>query len=236
MPAALDRLIYIDDSGSPQLGLAVFGWIEFRPQQWADVLGRWLDNRKMLWREFGVPVAEELHMTEYVRGRGRIAKAERIPNRHVHDGKPYWQDFGREVARTCLDTIRCIEGLKVGAVYRRGRPEDIHRTKVSLYEALVTRLEAGLEESGALAMVFMDGDGSDMTYRTTHRKLKLRERHVIEDAIHLESKGSQLVQMADHVAWCANTSINRHKGNAYAHDWYKRYLSERDPDREPQQI
>ncbi|MFV0533649.1 MAG: DUF3800 domain-containing protein [Cumulibacter sp.] len=236
MPGALDRLIYIDDSGRPQSGIAVFGWIEVHPQGWADVLGSWLDTRKMLWREFGVPVAQELHMTEYVRGRGRIANAERFPDRHLHDGEPYWRDFGREVAETCLDTIRCTQGLKVGAVYRQGKPEDIHQTKVKLYEALIKRLERQLAESGSLAMVFMDGDGSDPTYRTTHRKLKLRERHVIEDAIHLDSKSAQLVQMADHVAWCAYTSINKHAGNVYAHDWYNSYLLERDPDREPQQI
>lgn len=231
MPRTLDRLIYVDDSGKPQTGLAVYGWIEFAPHDWASVLGRWLDNRKMLAREFGIPVERELHMTEYARGRGRVSN--RVPSRHIRDGVTLWQDFGREVAETCLETLRCTEGLRVGSVYRQAAPEDIHQTKVTLYKDLVGRFEADLAESGSLAMVFMDGDGSDATYRTAHRELKRTDRHVIEDPILTDSKDSQLMQMADHVAWCANAATHRHTGNAYAQEWYATYLAERDQRREP---
>lgn len=74
----------------------------------------------------------------------------------------------------------------------------------------------------------MDGDGSDTSYRSTHRGLKLAQRRVIEDAIHTDSKHSQLIQMADLVAWSANSSIDRHHGNQFAWDWYDTYLAERD--------
>ncbi|WP_143546441.1 MULTISPECIES: DUF3800 domain-containing protein [unclassified Rhodococcus (in: high G+C Gram-positive bacteria)] len=227
-------MIYVDDSGHPQSGLAVYGWIEFSPDHWRSVLRFWLDTRKRLWREFGVPVTKELHTTEYANGRGRISK--RIPERHIHEGHEYWKDFGREVAIECLDTLRSTEGLIVGAVYRRGQPDDLARTKRELYADLVTRIEGELARSDSLGLIFMDGDGSDSSYRTTHRGLALGERRVIEDAIHIDSSGSQLVQMADLVAWCANVVVDSHVKNEFAGRWYADYLSERDPNREPEEI
>lgn len=120
MPPSLDRLIYVDDSGHPQSGLVVFGWVEFTPDRWADVLRVWLDMRKRLWREFSIPVVQELHTTDYVNGRGRIST--HLPERHIHAGQAHWKDFGREVATECLQTLRSTEGLRVGAVRRRGIP------------------------------------------------------------------------------------------------------------------
>ncbi len=84
--------------------------------------------------------------------------------------------------------------------------------------------------------VFMDGDGSDTSYRSAHRNLKLHQRRVIEDAIHLDSRSSQLVQMSDLVAWSANACIDPHQGNEFAWYWYDTYLSERDPARQPEEI
>lgn len=234
MPPTLDRLIYVDDSGHPSTGLAVYGWIEFSPDRWRSVLRGWLDTRKRLWRESGVPVTEELHTTQYVNGRGRISK--HVPDKFTRDGRELWKDFGRTVATTCLETIRCSEGLETGAVYRRGAPADLAQTKRSLYADLVTKFEGELEERDSLAMVFMDGDGSDTTYRTTHRNLSLDQRRVIEDAIHLDSTGSQLIQMADLVAWVANATIDGHPKNAFAGNWYQQYLAERDRNRGPLEL
>ncbi|MFB2557205.1 DUF3800 domain-containing protein [Herbiconiux liangxiaofengii] len=227
-------MIYVDDSGHPQSGTAVYGWIEFSPDHWAGVLKAWLDTRKMLWREFGVPVVRELHTTDYVNGRGRIAK--RVPDRHVHDGQEHWKDFGREVATVCLDTLRSIEGLTVGAVWRTGAAADLGRTRQEAYAALVTRFEAELTDTNSLAIVFMDGDGSDTSYRSTHRGLSLASRNVVEDAVHLESRTSQLVQMADLVAWSANAFVDHYPKNEFARDWYTTHLSERDRHRVPQMI
>lgn len=234
MPNNLDRLIYIDDSRHPAAGLVIYGWVEFRPDRWEAVLKSWLDMRKRLWREYAIAVTEELHTTQYVNGRGRISKA--VPDRHVHDGIEYWKDFGREVAAECLDTLRSTEGLTVGAVWRRGAPGDIATTRRRAYADLVARFEDELQVTNSLALLFMDGDGSDTSYRSTHRSLRLSERRVIEDAIHLDSKTSQLTQMADLVAWSANAHVDRVSGNEFAWGWYENYLSERDPARRPQQI
>ncbi|RLP75554.1 DUF3800 domain-containing protein [Mycetocola tolaasinivorans] len=234
MAPNLDRLIYVDDSGRPQSGLVVYGWIEFSPDRWASILKSWLDMRKKLWREFSIPVTQELHTTAYVNGRGRIAR--KVPDRHMQNGVPYWKDFGRAVAVECLKTLRSAEGLRVGAVWRQGTPEDFFRTKHETYAALVSRFERRLRESDSLGLVIMDGDGSDSSYRSTHRRLKLTERRVIEDAIHLDSRSSQLVQIADLVAWCANAHIDRHDANEFAWEWYSTHLAERDTARGPQEI
>ncbi|TMS50396.1 DUF3800 domain-containing protein [Mycobacterium sp. DBP42] len=234
MARHLDRMIDIDDSGHPQSGVVVYGWIEFRPDHWGSVLRNWLDSRKMLWREYRVAVHQELHTTEYVNGRGRISKS--VPDRHVHNGSEYWKDFGREVAVTCLDTMRSAEGLSVGAVYRKGDPAQLAKTKTELYRDLIVQFENELATTDSLGVVVMDGDGSDSTYRTTHRNLKLDERRIIEDAIHLDSKSSQLVQMADLVAWSAYASVDRHARNEFAHGWYEKYLAERDRRRLPREI
>lgn len=234
MSPSLDRMIYIDDSGHPQSGLVVYGWIEFSPDHWAGVLRSWLDVRKKLWREFSIPVVQELHATEYINGRGRVSK--RLPDRHVHDGVEHWKDFGREVAIECLEALRCTEGLSVGAVWRRDAPTRVGHTKQDVYAALVARFEAELAEAGSLGLVFMDGDGSDTSYRSTHRGLRLQDRRVIEDAVHLDSRDSQLVQMADLVAWSANAHVDPHPGNRFAWDWYSTHLAERDPRRAPLNI
>lgn len=190
--------------------------------------------RKRLWREFAIAVTEELHTTQYVNGRGRISRA--VPERHVHNGVEYWKDFGREVAVECLETLRSTEGLSLGAVWRRGAPADIAKTRREAYAALVARFERELQESSSFAMIFMDGDGSDTSYRSTHRSLRLADRRVIEDAVHLDSRSSQLTQMADLVAWSANAHVDPVSGNEFAWRWYSDYLSERDRARAPEQI
>lgn len=234
MSRHLNRMIYIDDSGHPPSGMVVYGWIEFSPDHWGSVLRGWLDSRKMLWREYRVAIQQELHTTDYVNGRGRISK--NIPDRHVHNGTEFWKDFGREVAVQCLDTLRCSEGLVVGAVYRKGDPADLADTKRELYRDLIMRFENGLAATDSLGVVVMDGDGSDSSYRSTHRQLKLDERRIIEDAIHLDSKSSQLVQMADLVAWSAYATVDRHPRNEFAWGWYEKYLAERDPNRQPGEL
>lgn len=231
-PRSLNRLIYVDDSGHPASGLVVYGWIEFKPDRWHDVLGQWLAHRKLLWRQYAVGVPEELHMTQYALGRGRISR--NIPSRFVRpDGVELWKDFGGEVARTSLETLKSIEGLRVGAVYRHATQETWATARADVYCQLIAKFEAEMLDTDSLAMLFMDGDGSDTSYREAHRALPRSTRRVIEDPIYMDSKTSQLMQMADHVAWCANASIAQIPKHAFAHDWYEKYLSPRDPGRRP---
>lgn len=102
-------MIYIDDSGHPQTGDVTYGWIAFDPNSWSEVLGCWLECRKLLWREFRIPVTAEMHTTGYVNGRGKISK--KPPEKYIHDGQTYWKDLGQDVARTCLATLSSTRGL-----------------------------------------------------------------------------------------------------------------------------
>lgn len=235
MPASLNRILYVDDSGHQKSGLVVYGWIEFSPDGWANALESWLRMRKKLWREYRIPVTKELHTTNYVHGRGRLAA--QAPERYVHEGVTYWKDFGRDVARECLETLGSTVGLQARAVYRRVDPNDYTEQKSQAYVDFVTlHLEPELARQNSLALVFMDGDGSDPTYRTAHRGLELASRRVIEDAIHMDSRTSQLIQMADLVAWTAAAHLDRPQENEFAWDWYATHLAQRDPCREPQEI
>lgn len=98
----------------------------------AQIIGVWFFNAGLIranacGASSAIPITEELHTTAYVNGRGRISK--NIPSRHIHDGPEYWKDFGREVAHECLETLRCAEGLSLGAVYCRGKPDKLAQTK-----------------------------------------------------------------------------------------------------------
>ncbi|WP_353935793.1 DUF3800 domain-containing protein [uncultured Corynebacterium sp.] len=74
-------------------------------------------------------------------------------------------------------------------------------------------------------------DGTEKNFRRAHRELPRTTRHVIEDPIFLDSRASQLVQMADRVAWSANSSLMKVPKHKFAHNWYSEYLAPRDPSR-----
>lgn len=234
-PRGISRLIYMDDSGDPQTGLAVLGWIQMAPWDWADVLGSWLAHRKRLDQRYSIPVSKELHMTDFVLGRGRIARS--LPSEFISsDGQEQWKLLGEVVAIEGLETMASCRGLEVGAVYRHGEPKRLHATKHDLYSDWLAELEQTLEATGELALVFMDGDGTEKDLRRAHRELPRMNRHIIEDPVFLDSRTSQLVQMADHVAWSANSSLMQVPKHKFAHGWYSQYLAIRDPFRGPRQI
>jgi hypothetical protein len=231
VPDLLTRLIYVDDSGHQATGLCVYGWVHFSPDRWAHVLRRWLDLRKMLQREYGIDVESELHATDLVNGRGRISK--RVPDRYCHDGSVFWKDFGRDVVRLLLAEIGSLEGLTVGSVFERFAPDPDQGTKTSLYRKLVQHWERELVREDGLALVFVDGNGTDHSYRTTHRSFDVMDRRIIEDPVMTDSAQSQFVQIADLVAWSAYAAVEQPPRHDFAWGWYERHLAVRDPRRVP---
>lgn len=231
MPGQLTRLIYVDDSGHQASGLCVYGWVHFHPDRWALVLRRWLDVRKMLQREYGIDVDSELHATDLVNGRGRISK--HVPERYRHDGSIFWKDFGRDVVRLLLTEIGSLEGLTVGSVFERFAPDPDQATKTSLYRKLVQQWERELVGEEGLGLVFVDGNGTDHSYRTAHRSFELLDRRVVEDPVMIDSTQSQFVQIADLVAWRAYAAVERPSRLDFSWGWYERHLAARDPRRAP---
>ncbi|MDO4897857.1 MAG: DUF3800 domain-containing protein [Rothia sp. (in: high G+C Gram-positive bacteria)] len=224
------KMIYIDDSGRPQSGLVVYGFVEFSLTNWLNVMKAWLDFRKDLWKRYRIPVDKELHTTEFANGRGDLSK--NFPDEfRSSDGTPYKKDFGQHIARLCLTQIASIQGVRVGAVFRQSQPEALGQTRTELYRELIKDLNGRLEADNMQALIYMDGE--DDAYRHVHRELKLQERAIIEDPVMLSSKDSQLIQMADLVAWSAYSTVNRHPSQKFAWSWYQDYLAVRDPRRSP---
>ena len=149
------------------------------------------------------------------------------------NGDALWKDFGRAVALKSLEALRSIGGLRVGAVYRQATRETAPAARAAVYGQLLARFEHELKQSDSLAMVFMDGDGSDASYRDAHCDLPRKTRRVIDDPIYTDSRTSQLMQMADHVAWCANAAVTRAPKYVFDHVWYERFLAVRDPTENP---
>lgn len=224
------KFVYVDDSGRPQSGLVVYGWVEFSSADWQAILRSWLDFRKRLWRQYKIPVDKELHTTEYANGRSEIAKT--FPDEfRATDGTPYKKDFGQHIAKLCLQQIGSMRGMRVGAIYRQADPANLAQTRTDLYRCLVNDLQQRMGHEQSQAQVFMDGE--DDTYRHVHRELKLHGRRILEDPVMLSSKYSQLIQIADLVAWSAYSSINKHASQEFAWHWYRDFLAARDPNRSP---
>jgi hypothetical protein len=213
-------MLYVDDSGSEPSGLIVYGWIECDPVRWRSALRALLDLRKELYRDHHVPPSEELHATKFVNGRTRISTA------GTERGLEEWKTLGRAVAVRCLEAIAACPDLRVGSVYRhtmlRGR--GYHEERGRVYLDLVTLWNDQHRADGDHAFVSMDGNGTDPNYVNAHRALSLDSRHIIEDPMFHDSKRSQLVQMADLVAYTTFVSLNRHRGNEFAWDWRREYL------------
>ncbi|WP_284750991.1 hypothetical protein [Arthrobacter sp. efr-133-R2A-120] len=145
MSGSMSRLIYVDDSGDPKFGWIVYGWVECAPAEWRHALREWLELRKRLWRDYGVPPGQELHDTQYAQGRGKISKL--CPERYIHEGVMYWKDLGRNVAAECLEVLKACPSIRIGAVARKTT------AKGSDYEAERPRSTPGSSTGGTMSML-----------------------------------------------------------------------------------
>ena len=220
------RMPYCDDSGAENTGLIVYGWVECDVQDWGTGYQELLELRAALYAQHSIPPDRELHATEYVNGRGRLA-----PSRTDLEGADL-KVFGQAVAEEILTSIASSTVLRVGAVYRRtsARRSDYHREKIDLYR----RLTAEWNNRDDYTLVHMDGE--EPAYRQVHRDLALPQRKVIEDPIYLDSKQSQWVQAADLVAYAAYMHLLHAPGREFAWDWYPDYLAASDPAGAPQEM
>ncbi|RLY95085.1 hypothetical protein CWC38_07495 [Kocuria tytonicola] len=225
-------MLYIDDSGSVESGLVVYGWVECRPERWRHALRTILELRKFLYREYLVPPSQELHATKFVNGRSRIS------TRDDQHGRTEWKTLGRQVAVDCLETLARCEDLRIGAVYRQTAAigSGYREQRAEVYRELLESVNEQHRAEDSYVLIGMDGNGSDRAYFNAHRALPLATRHVIEDPMFHDSKQSQLMQMADLVAYSAFCHLNRHQGNEFAWEWYEQYLTPRGPFDGPQGI
>jgi hypothetical protein len=78
-----------------------------------------------------------------------------------------------------------------------------------------------------------DGDRAWSAVGEDRCLLALNSRNLIEDPLFHDSRRSQLIQMADLVAWTTYAHLNKHAGNQYAHTWYDDYLKTSDANGAP---
>uniref|UniRef100_UPI003F498B17 DUF3800 domain-containing protein n=1 Tax=Actinomadura sp. CA-154981 TaxID=3240037 RepID=UPI003F498B17 len=216
-PSCVVRLHYVDDSGAHDTGYVVYSWIELTVQEWRSGLRNWLDLRKQIYADYRIPPAEEFHATKLAGGRGAPSTDPKV-NASKRDR--------RQVLQLALQAIGSVPGLRVGTVYRitTATGSAYARERDEVYHRLVERLDTRLGEAGELGMIFMDGNGTANGYYKAHRSMKLAHRNVIEDPLFQCSRRSQLVQMADLVAWTSYQALLRHPGKSYAWDWYDAHL------------
>lgn len=222
-------MIYADDSGAEATGWIVYGWIECSPQGWRPALRNCLDLRKALKANHCVEVDTELHATKFINGRARIAD-ETSPNFKAWDvsagDKPDWKILGRKVAEECLSAVATCPDLRVGSVYRRTNKtgKAFHQEKADTYKALIEMLDGHLQDEGCYGTIFMDGNGTDRSYAAAHRELKLAHRNLIEDPLFIDSTRSQLMQMADLVAYVTYLHLHKRQGAEFGWGWHDQYL------------
>lgn len=211
------RMFYVDDSGAHDTGYVVYGWVELPIEAWRTGLRAWLDMRRQLYADYRIPPATELHATKFVGGR-QSPSTDPAVNASKRDR--------RHAMQTALASIGATPELGIGVAYRitTATGRDYARERDDLYRALVDRLDTRLGDAGELGMIFMDGDGSASGYYAAHRGMKLAHRNVIEDPLFQHSHRSQLVQMADLIAWTSYQALLRHPGKRFAWDWYDTYL------------
>ncbi len=203
-------LAYVDDSGDNQLDLLSAVLIPF--QTWQASLAGWLDFRRRLVDEHGIPTAYELHANEFLNGRGRPSKTGAPINTS--------RTLRRQIGEQALTVIAAMPDVGVITVARRGSAAQRRLT----YGRLVDELDVHLEQIDGQAIVVVDGDQLHPAYHLTHRDLKLADRRVIEDPWMQGSHVSQLVQVADLVVYCAYQHLTRPERHRQMWPWYEQHI------------
>ncbi|WP_328484844.1 DUF3800 domain-containing protein (plasmid) [Streptomyces sp. NBC_00377] len=211
------KIFYIDDSGAVETGYVVYGWAAIDLEHWSAAMRCWLDFRKKLYADTGVPADFELHATKFLQGRGSPST------------DPQWNrvksNRGR-VLQNALSAVATMPGTRVGAVWRQTTKtgSDYHAERSAVYERLLLGLDRTLGVDGDHGIIVMDGDGTDGSYQRGHRKLKLATRHIVEDPWFIGSHGSQPVQIADLLAYTAYQSVLQHPGKRFMWNWWNNLL------------
>lgn len=191
-------IVYIDDSGDEKV--RCYSALIIHESVWRSSKAQLLDFRRALKKTDGIFITKELHATEFVAGRGRIA------NDTVTK------------ARRCeifAETLRHIASLPKVKLVNAVGPRSSERV---LFERLITRLNRTIAEWRSHALIVHD-EGKDYSYlvrrMSIYNPVPSRYGHwpdgqvyknmpvdrVIEEIIYRDSKKSSFIQMADFCAY-----------------------------------
>ncbi|WP_155049563.1 DUF3800 domain-containing protein [Microbacterium sp. ZXX196] len=202
-------MCYIDDSGDSRHGVVLTALI-IEETAWSRNLQAWLEGRRAIHREFGVPKTRELHANKLYKGRGSFCETKEQERR--------FGDAQRAAAgRIMLSHLSREESTVISI----GAPE---RSSTVVYAKLIAALEEWAAALDTRLMLFYDGqqgvldEGASLEhqreawerairsaapYRNAHRDLDLTTRRVVEDVIMQDSRYSQFIQAADLLAYGA---------------------------------
>jgi hypothetical protein len=214
------RWYYVDDSGSPQNGWIVYGFVEIRAEDWSAALRHWLEFRNYLLASYGIDAYTELHAYRFINGRGNPSR-DAAWNRH--------KALRYQVAVEALRAVARMPGVRVGAVARRtdARRDAYAREQQDVYRCFLDGTTDRLRAAGEYGTVVMDGNGTDLRYKQAHRHLmKSYDRRIIEDPAHQQAHQSYLVQAADLVSYVAYQAVLRDPARAVMHDWFYDHLGQ----------
>jgi len=213
------RWYYVDDSGSPQTGWIVYGFVEVGAEDWCASLQYWLEFRSYLLAAYDIDAYTELHAYQFVNGRGN-------PSRDLAWNRR--KALRHQVAVEVLQAVARMPGVRVGAVarYTDARRDAYACEQQDVYRCFLDNVTGWLRAAGEHGTVVMDGNGTDSRYKKVHRQLKFAERRIIEDPAHQQAHQSYLVQAADFVSYVAYQAVLRDPARNMMHDWFYDHLGQ----------
>lgn len=192
------HLVYIDDSGDNNL--VCFSAICFPAQSWRGAFEHLVGARRHMKDSDNIFVRKELHATDFLSGRGRVA--------------PH---FVAKAARGRLFNymLSAITRLPAVQIFNACGTRNRHET---VFRNLITRIDTNMRKAGSLALLICDeGKDYNAMLRRMRRYNPIPSRygawedgspyknipvdHVIEDINYRDSKHSLFVQAADFCAY-----------------------------------
>ncbi|WP_405619159.1 DUF3800 domain-containing protein [Streptomyces sp. NBC_01508] len=212
--SSVDRVYYIDDSGIPKTGLALYSALGVSVWYAPQIQRAWHRLREDWLATQGVPTDFELHASQFLGGRGRPG-----------GGNPLKIERYR-MAQEALDVLGVQPGLSITTAYC-DRAGNWREAKAASYSRLLRRLDQQLGLTGECAALVVDGDGSEDLYERVHQEI--RPARIPLPAAEVPAHTSDWLQMADLVAYTACQAIARLEPKRYMWGWYARHLPKAAP-------
>lgn len=192
------HFVYIDDSGDEKI--RAYSAIAIPATDWKKSLATIKQYRRDLKKSYTILVTKELHATDFVGGRGRIATKVIPKGLRCH------------LFRETLKLVASLPGVRL---FNAISPKASERL---IFERLMNRININMSKSGSNAVIIHD-EGKDYTYLVrrlgvynpiqskygkwadgnTHKNIPLD--NVLEDIVFRNSEDSYFVQLADFCAF-----------------------------------
>jgi len=201
------RMYFVDDSGEPTRGIAVYSWIEVDTAQATEAMNVWLRFRQQLFERHQIPTDVEIHSTNFLAGRGHPSTEDKVNKSKI---------VRREIFIDALKIIGDLPGVSIGAVYRSSprRRNSFAEAMRETFCRLVLGIDRRLFLGNLQGIIVIDGegDGSCRFYTRVYRSLNLSGQQLIAGPFFEPSYDSQWIQIADIVAYTAFSGFTKNKG------------------------